>query len=201
MLKTLCAGFAILVLIIPLAAQGSSSSIPAFSEVQKQYQHWYTNLVRDTRTLHKRYQTQAIINKPEIDTIFRNSIAPKSNMTGFIAWLINQDQCTRTTPAMKAIRCQAEYSFVFIASLDGSRAVASAGTQKGWDGLIVYIDMGKEKWNPYKDNKVPKSGTFVRKQYPMLVFKKINGKIVLWAVSTEMTKVMEKLHFDVVRKR
>lgn len=199
--KSLCASFAILILAIPLAAQGSGSSDPAFSEVQKQYRGWYANLVRDTRALHKRYQTQAIIEKPEIDKIFRNSIAPNSKMTGFIAWLINKDQCTRTTPAMKAIRCQAEYSFVFLASLDSSRAVASAGTKKGWDGLIVYIDMGKEKWNPYKDNKVPKSGTFVRKQYPMLVFKKINGKIILWAVSTEMTKVMEKLHFDVVRKR
>lgn len=199
--KTLYTGFAFLLLLIPLAAQGSSSSVPAFSEVQKQYRGWYANLIRDTRALHKRYQTGAIIEKPEIDKIFKHSIAPNSKMTSFIAWLIGKDQCTRTTPAMKAIRCQAEYSFVFIASLDSSRVVASAGTRKGWDGLIVYIDIGQDKWNPYKDNKVPKSGTFVRKQYPMLVFKKINGKIFLSAVSTELTKVMEKLHFDVVRKR
>ncbi|GMQ91670.1 MAG: hypothetical protein BMS9Abin11_0981 [Gammaproteobacteria bacterium] len=76
-----------------------------------------------------------------------------------------------------------------------------AAQKKAGTDLVVYVDMGKEKWNPYRDNKIPKSGTFVRKQYPMLVFKKINGKIVLWAVSTEMTRVMEKLHFDVVRKR
>ena len=161
--KTLYTGSAFFLLLIPLAAQGSSSSVPAFSEVQKQYLDWYARLVRDTRTLHKRYQTEAIIRKPEIDKIFRNSIAPNSRMTGFIAWLINKDQCTRTTPTMKATRCQAEYSFVFIASLDSTKAVASAGTKQGWDGLIVYIDMGKEKWNPYKDNKVPKPGTFIRK--------------------------------------
>jgi hypothetical protein len=199
--KTLYTGSAFFLLLIPLAAQGSSSSVPVFSEVQKQYRDWYARLVRDTRTLHKRYRTEAIISKPEIDKIFRNSIAPNSRMTGFIAWLINKDQCTRTTPAIKAIRCQAEYSFVFMASLHGSKPAGSGGKKEGWDGLVVYIDMGKEKWNPYRDNKIPKSGTFIRKQYPMLVFKKINGKIVLWAVSTEITKVMEKLHFDVVRKR
>lgn len=193
--------FAFLVLLIPLTTQGSGSSIPAYTEVQAHYPQWYRQLVKDVKALHQRYQSGASISKDEIDRIFSTTIAPKSRMTSFIAWLVDRDACVKKKPTMRSTRCEAEYSFVFMAALDGSRVTGSAGTKKGWQGLGVYIDMGKAKWNPYRDNPVPKNGTLVRKQYPFLIFKKVNGKIVAWAVSTELTKVMEKLHFDVVRKR
>lgn len=162
-------------------------------EVKQAYPIWYKAFESDYRSLSKRIhenKSAQAISKEEINVLFKNSVEPDSKMIELLfRW------------ALKG-RTQDHRNSDFMIYSPGSVLILllQAATPTGVGGAYqpqrwaIYIDVEEySSFNPYAKNKVPENGKLVRDVYPFMIFKKVEGRLMLESLSKEFGEILNRL--------
>jgi len=172
----------------------STPDIPSYAEVETSFPDWQKRFIIDIKTFRRTYLKNKTISKREIEAIFSQTLEPDSNMIKLFSYWVNRKYICVRGPS--PIGCLGSPEYILAVVIQNSKTESSGGIHKGHNGLIVYLDTGKEKSNPYANKSAPKTSTLVR-GYPFLIFKKIKGNIVLVSLSKEFGKVMDSVRHKV----
>ncbi len=159
-------------------------------EVQKEYPKWYQTFEKDMEKLAE-VTKEKVLTEDDISSLFKDSVEPRSKMVRLLLAMRDGDAIVSRPHEPSALSMAA----ILLILLKEAKPVGLGGLAPSSDGTVVYIKLKAEAAeNPYAQNKPPESGKLVRNVYPFLVFKKINGKLVLSSLSKEFNVILDNLH-------